>query len=237
MFPLASNTDESAISRVLEVTELLESILKFLPFARLVRPGAWGRIYVMRPQALYEVQRVNQKFKETVKGSPTLKRLMFLEPVADDSVFRSEADGPQGRDPLNWFASRADETLGLNLRRRTSFHDTGTHSYWSVFVIKQSTPECWQREEASWRRMRISRESSGGRINISFAADWHRQTKGTTDFPLSERFWVRYAEPRRFAESASLGDVFDTSLQIQSRDVFEHAQAMADIIAEEGLLD
>lgn len=237
MFPLASNTDESAVSRVLGVTELLESIFKFLPFP-LPHGSPLTKTYVMSPQALFKVQRVNRKFKDTIEGSLALKRLMFLNPVAHDGVFGSEAHGAEDRDPMKWFAKWASIAgLGLTLRHQTEFHDAGIQPYWSLSVINQSSPELWQRKEASWRRMRISCESTSGHINVSFGARWRYCTKGTVTFPLSKWFGIRYVESRRFAKSDALGDVFDTFLEIQSRSMMEHAHAMANIVAEESLID
>lgn len=249
-FPLSSEEDISAVHKVLGTAELLESILKYLPFlgtpeiplhdrrrSITVRPDVdkflIGRSGLVnpQPQKLFAVQRVSRKFRDTIIGSTKLRRYMFLEPFGDvNDDPENVGDGPFGlrylrpqyqQSPLRWF-SRVCRGFKLQQEGTANIFSVRLHD-WACM----GNPS-WTRQEASWRRIRITQYKNSD--PVALLIDLKKRYPGRKGYFDME---VKYTEEKAFEADATMGDVYDAVLEVGSRCLEEHAEAMWDR-AEEG---
>lgn len=242
-FPLSSEEDVSAVHKVVRTTELLESILKYLPFVgepELPDRGRctannrpWRYITDMprpRLQRLFAVQRVNREFRDTIVGSLELQRLMLLEPIREVEGLLHDVDAPphgltyhqEGyqHSPLHWFSSVC---LEIDLDEPDEMVNTFTTSL-AGYTIEDPP---WDREEASWRRVRINQYKNGDPVTLLVYLALEFSSKKYDD-----EIEVRYTEALVFNADASMGELYDAVLELGCRSLEEHTQAMLDQVAE-----
>lgn len=247
-YALASNTDSSAAGRVLDVMELLEMILGYLPFFERdlnrtdpVPDDINGVPAYSRFQALFGVQRVNRMFRDTITGSTKLKRLMFLEPLGESFNYSHLPPGDMRwgacipkhyqRSPLHCLGNLTRRSAGFTEEvyngSRFASHFTCAPFLGREFEDQELNEEVWVREEASWRNNRIANYKDSGDITIDFLVERellpiHRH--------ISDMWELKYTDTRVFEPDCTIGDVYDVALEIDCRGLAEHGEAMAGLV-------
>ncbi|KAI7349905.1 hypothetical protein KC354_g13030 [Hortaea werneckii] len=151
---MVSNTDapnmtSQASRRALGTPELLEAILYQLPLRDLVR-----------------AQSVCRQWQTVINHSKKLQRALYFEPVVWDLVaLCKEAGG--GRSYSNWVRAGSNgrcvtvyESPILSPLIKSLLPVTRTKS------LLAQLPGCWQRREASWRRMLVTQPPFQGAVHI-----------------------------------------------------------------------
>ncbi|GAB1732661.1 hypothetical protein NU195Hw_Modified_424t2 [Hortaea werneckii] len=151
---MASDTDapkmtSQATRRALGIPELLEAILYHLPFQNLLR-----------------AQSVCKQWQTVIDHSKKLQRALYFEPVFWDHVALCE-EPEGGMCYSHWVRAGSGERCGtvhenpvLSTLIKTLLPVTRTTS----FMAQMS--ECWQRREASWRRMLVTQPPFQGAVHV-----------------------------------------------------------------------
>lgn len=237
-------------AKVFAVPEFLETILKHVPFSGdpwmysntppPTIPGTYANKGLKQseenpeesraPEWLFGIERVNRDFRNTIRGSHILRRLMFLEPLA--ATFKGERD-PHGRyylrTPLYWlmercFVSMVETPNGRFIINANSFYEEVITSY--LF-----------RPEASWRQIRFSNFLDSGPISIVFEVDEKAYSRDSPlPFDSLRDFMLQYTELRVFEADAMLGELFEEVRGMVLRSFTEHTDRMALLVCEEALV-
>lgn len=233
VFPLSSQEDSSAVSKVFAVTELLEAILEHLPFLHeeedtshlYMSYGETTTVY-SQPQSLFGVQRVSQKFNKTVKSSKLLRQLMFLEPLTRSlqhtdmqSALRTTPIHYQ-QSPLEWFCTQTD----LYTHRNAS----GSLSMSAEIMCypRHRASQLWRRAEASWRQIRIARYKDSDSVSIDWIVNANAYTVEDTDIEL------KYVEKQVFGPDQTIGELYDSAWECYGRSFETHLESLAALVDE-----
>ncbi|KAI6793837.1 hypothetical protein KC360_g5955 [Hortaea werneckii] len=151
---MASDTDAPEMTgpasrRALGIPELLEAMLYHLPFQDLLR-----------------AQSVCKRWRMVIDHSKKLQRALYFEPVLRGPVTLCEDPGRR-IGYSHWVRAESGERCRdvyenpiLSPLIQSLLHVTRTKS------LLAQLPECWQRREASWRRMLATQPPFQGAVHI-----------------------------------------------------------------------
>lgn len=149
---------------------------------------------------------------------------MFLDPLPESFVY-DDAKWKLQRNyqkcPLSWFATHVDFNINeLGIRHfEIPASDLGR-------AFEKDKLKCWAAENASWRQVRISHYANSLWISVDFLVERHFVSMHAHMLDMME---IKYVEMRVFDADATIGDVFEAALDIDCRDLREHADAMVEL--------